>query len=162
MKENTNQSVEREAVDKQPDHIEYVLQDSDMSSVTQEFLKHSLTRFRGDWIQLCRKYFSLFETVEKSSGEYLSNHMMLLLTGGMRDFGNFLCQFECFFGEIDERTVFLRFGRKNPREYFSKLRDHCRDDDGMRDIYRRGRMKQILHMIHTLNEELLAHQGKLK
>ena len=162
MNEDTSQSVEHKAADVRPDHIKYILQDSDMSPVTQEFLKYSLTCFRSDWIELCRKYWALFEAVEKSPEEYLSNHMMFLLRGGIRDFGNFLCQFEGFFGEINERTVSLRFGLKNPREYFSKLRDHCRDDDGIRDIHSRVRIKQILHELHTLNEEFLAHQVKIK
>ena len=153
MNENTNA---------QTDLIEYVLQDSEMSPVTQEFLKGSLTRFRWDWIELCRRYWGLFEYIQKSPEEYLSKHMTLILKGGMGDFSHFLCQFESFFGEINERTVSLRCGLKNPREYFSKLRDYCLNDDGICDIYRSDRTKQILHEIHNLSAELLAHQGKFK
>ena len=113
---------------------DFLLKDDEMSPVIQAILADIVIRFRQDWITISRMYFRLLESVRKDSGENLSKHITATLIDGMTDFGQFLCQFEVFFLEIQERRILLEYGRLSPYECFLKLRDFCRDESGISDV----------------------------
>ena len=114
----------------------YILKDDELPPVIKAFLADAVIRLRQDWISLCGKHFLLFESVNKNPGDRLSQHIAATMVNGLLDFGQFLCQFEVFFLENPERLVLLKYGRLSPYECFLKLRDFCRDEMGVADVFK--------------------------